>query len=233
MAKGEARRGGYVPGEPPPKREPAEEGDYVLTLESIGPEGDAGWNRKESNKFPNRKLSWSIGGTTDDMSGGPKMMNEWVTLHPKAFFRIHALAYAAGYPEGIDQPEYGTEDFDHEDIHRLAQAVDGLLNYIMENGISLRASVTVEEHNGFSNNRVAAWLPPEETATETTEAANDAAPTIEEDGETLEEAVVEEVKAAAKKLPPTKPPTKASVKTVTKPAVAAKKSAPAKATKKR
>jgi hypothetical protein len=175
MATGEAKRLVYEPGMERPRTLPIDPGDYKANLDSYGKSGLKGWQRKP-NKFPNRKVLFSIQGTEDEVNGGEKKLPEYITTHPKAFFRVFDLAAAVGYPEKIivDMPKKPTSP----EVRTLCVEIDKLLAYIKNNDIAINVEIGNEEYQGNTKSRIARWLPPEEDGEMEEE---DMEPDVEED----------------------------------------------------
>lgn len=155
--KGEAQSLSYKPGEPLPEAIPAEEGKYTLSLKTMGKEGLKGW-RAKPKKFPNRFTVWTIEGTEDEVTGEEKEVREYISLSPRILRRVLQLAHAAEYPEELDLKVCGkpTDPL----LREVCGEVDKLLEYIIENGVKVRASLGIEEFNGEQSNRIQKWLAP-------------------------------------------------------------------------
>lgn len=161
---GEARRGGYRPGERVPETLPVDEGTYELALGAYE-KGERGWKSKPG-KFPSKKVSFNIVGTEDEVTGGEKRVTEYVSLSPKISWRVLFLAQAAAYPEEFDLPKYGEKEFTSPKVREAAHIVDAILSHIEESGAVLRANLGTEEYNGRTTNRIQKWLAPDEVPAE-------------------------------------------------------------------
>jgi hypothetical protein len=159
MATGEAKRLVYKQGMERPRTLPIDSGDYKADLDNYGKPGLKGWGRKP-NKYPNRKVVFSIQGTEDEVNGGEKKLTEYITTHPGAFFRIFDLAAAVNYPGSIDveMPKKPTDP----QVRALCTEIDKLLAYIKNNDISINVEIGQEDYQGTTKSRIQRWLPPDE-----------------------------------------------------------------------
>lgn len=218
--QGEVKRLTFKPGEAEPKEGLLDTGTYDLSIERMGKPGLAGWRAGKAGKYPNRPVEWSIHDTESDLNPGKtKMVTEFISLSPGFWFRIRQLAIASEYTEEMDveAPE-GPEDTAR--VQAMAEAVDGLLNHIKDNGLVLRAQIGQDTYNGEQVNRITKFLPPEQSAavTEETSAAEEETPaeepeaTEEEPEQLYPPPAPPKPKAPVHKAPPPKPAAKAVVK---------------------
>lgn len=198
----------YKPGEKVPESLPPEPGVYDVVLVEYGKKGRAGWAAKPG-KFHNRRLVFELLGTEDELTGAPKRVSEFITLSPKALFRVLLLAQAAGYTEELELAQNYDKPGAPASLQN-ADTIDALLEWIKENGVTMKAQVGVEEYNGRENGRIQRFLPPDEESASTeasaeegaTELADDA---VEEAAPEETEEVEEEAPAPAKQKAPAKP----------------------------
>jgi len=134
----------YVPGQPRPQPPPIDEADYGLILHDLGKTGPQGWQQRNPQKFPSRRITYLLLETEDPTRGGAEIqVSEYISLSPKAVFRIYDLAEASGYTEeiGFDPP---TKPGD-PNCRLAAEAIDRMLHWIKDQGIVLTAHVGNEE----------------------------------------------------------------------------------------
>lgn len=215
--KGEAQGLTYKPGEKLPESLPVPEGEYQLVLRKMGKPGPAGWKTKPG-KFPNRMLVFEHVDPEheDEVTGGPKQCIEFVSLSVKGpgLLRVLQLAAAGQYPEELTLTPGPDTGFSHPSVNANAEAIDQLLQWLMDNEVVLNAKLKIEEFNGRESNKVAKWL-----AADTAEAAEETADT---DTEVAEEPAAEE-EAEETEEDPIVPPSRKPAKSGAKPGPAVKK----------
>lgn len=216
--KGEAQGLTYKPGEKLPESLPVPDGEYQLVLRKMGKAGPAGWKTKPG-KFPNRMLVLEHVDPEheDEVTGGPKQVIEFASLSPKGpgLLRMLQLAAAGQYPEELTLVSGPDTAFAHPSVNANAEAIDGLLQWLMDNEVVLNVKLKTEEFNGRESNKVAKWL-----AADTAEATEETADT---DTEAAEEPAAEEEAEETEEDPVVPPPRKLAKSGAKMPATAAKK----------
>jgi len=153
--QGEARFD-YKPGQPRPQMPAIEEEDYTIFLHNMGKPGWMGWKVK-AGKFPVRQMTFTIQGSEDPIRGGERQFPLWLSLQPQAVMLLYDIAESAGYTGDIsfDLP-------DHPGSPKCKEAIghiDKVLQWIQENGASMRAHLKAEEYRGRPQVRVDYWIP--------------------------------------------------------------------------